>query len=69
MPQSHFSQAREAIRAAAEARRECAEMARRTCFEMADTRAATRKAIIESRELMAKIDAVMAKVPPERGIP
>jgi hypothetical protein len=62
----HFQ---ENIRVAAEIQRECADAARRARSEVAETRAATLKAIAESRGLMAKIDAVMAKVPPERGIP
>jgi hypothetical protein len=61
MPQSHFSYAQETIRAAAESRQECADFMRRARAELAETRAASRKAIAESRELMAKIDAVMAK--------
>jgi hypothetical protein len=69
MPQSYFSHAQETIRDARESRRECADFVRRGRAEFAETRAATLKAIAESRELMAKIDAVMAKVPPQRGIP
>jgi hypothetical protein len=71
MPQPHFLHAQEAIRAAGESRQECADFIRRGRAEFAETRATTLKAIAESRELMAKIDAVMAKVvvPPERGIP
>jgi hypothetical protein len=61
MPQSHFAYAREIVLTAAEIRRECAEMARRTRSEMEEVRAATRKAIIESRELMAGIDGILAK--------
>ena len=61
MQQSQFSHAQEAIRAAGESRQECADFIRRGRAEFAETRAATIKAIAESRELMAKIDAVMAK--------
>jgi hypothetical protein len=61
MPQCYFSHAQETIRAAAESRQECADFVRRARFELAETRAATLKAITESRELMAKIDAAMAK--------
>ena len=60
MRQSHFTSARE-IRTAAETRRECTVLARRALAQVAEARAATRKTIIESRELMAKIDAVLAK--------
>ena len=68
MPVSHFSHVQETIRAAAESRQECADFLRRARAEFAETSAATLKAIAESRELMGNIDAVMAKVPPERGI-
>jgi hypothetical protein len=61
MPQSHFSHTQEIVRDARESRRECADSVRRGRAEFAETRAATLKAIAESRELMAKIDAVMAK--------
>jgi hypothetical protein len=61
MLQSHFVYAREIVLAAAEARRECAEMARRSRYEIAEIRAATRKSIIESWELMAEIEAALAK--------
>ena len=61
MPQSHFVDAREIVRIAAETRRECADMARRSRSEMAEIRAAARKMIIESRELMAEVDAILAK--------
>jgi hypothetical protein len=65
----HFSHAQETIRAAAESRQECADFIRRSRADFAETRAATLKAIAESRELMANIDAVMANAPPQRGIP
>ena len=61
MPQSHFVDAREIVLIAAETRRECADMARRSRSEMAEIRAAARKMIIESRELMAEVDAILAK--------
>jgi hypothetical protein len=61
MPRFHFSHAQETIRTAAESRRECADFIRRSRAEFAQTRAATLKAIAESRELMANIDGVMAK--------
>jgi hypothetical protein len=61
MRQSHFVYAREIVRTAAETRRECAEMARRSRFEMAEVRAATLKTVIESQELMAEADAILAK--------
>jgi hypothetical protein len=60
MPQSNFVYAQEVVRSAAKARRECAEMARRTHFEMVEIRTSIR-AIIESRELMAEADAILAK--------
>jgi ATPase subunit of ABC transporter with duplicated ATPase domains len=59
MPQSHFSHGQETIRAAAESRQECADFIRRGRAEFAETRAATLKAIAESREFMTKIDADM----------
>jgi hypothetical protein len=61
MLQSHFLHAQETIRAAAESRQECADFMRRARAELAETRAGTLKAIAESRELMAKVDAIMAK--------
>jgi hypothetical protein len=61
VPQSHFVYAREIVRTAAETRRECAEMARRSRSETAEIKAATRKTIIESWELMAEIEAALAK--------
>jgi uncharacterized protein YaiL (DUF2058 family) len=61
MPQSNFVYTQEIVRSTAEARRECAEMARRTRFEMDETISSTQRAIIESRELMAKADAILAK--------
>jgi cell division septum initiation protein DivIVA len=56
MPRFHFSYAQETIRAAGESRQECAVFMRRARAELAETRAATLKAIAESRELMAKIE-------------
>jgi hypothetical protein len=61
MPRSHFVDVREVVRTAAETRRECAEMAPRSRSEMAEIRVAARKTITESWELMAKIDAALAK--------
>jgi hypothetical protein len=61
MPQSHFVYAREIVRTAAETRRECGEIVRRTRSDMAEIRAATRKTIIESRQLMAEIDAALTR--------
>jgi hypothetical protein len=61
MPQSHFAYAREIVRTAAEIRREWTVLARRALAQVAEARAATQKTIIESRELMAEIDAVLAK--------
>jgi hypothetical protein len=40
---------------------ECADFMRRARSELAETRAATLKVIAESRQLMAKIDAVTVK--------
>jgi hypothetical protein len=60
MPQPRFPHTQETIRAAAESRQECADFVRSARADAA-TRAATLKAITESRELIAKIDAVMAK--------
>jgi hypothetical protein len=57
----HMPHFQEDIRVAAEIQRECADAARRTRSEMAEIKAGARKAIAESRELMAKADAVMAK--------
>jgi hypothetical protein len=61
MPQSPFVDAREIVRVAAETRRECAELAWRSRSEMAEIRAAARKTIIESRELMAGINTALTK--------
>jgi hypothetical protein len=61
MPQSHFVYAREIVRTAAETRHECTDMARNARSELAEIRAATRKTIIESQELMAEVDAILAK--------
>jgi hypothetical protein len=61
MPQSHFSHGQETIRAAAESRQGCADFIRRGRAEFAETRAATLKAIAESREFMTKIDADIRK--------
>jgi hypothetical protein len=60
MPQFSFLPLRETVRASAEIRRECAEMARRARAELVETRAATGKIIIESRKLMAEIDVLVA---------
>ena len=51
---------RDIITANAATRRECADAVRRAQAELAQTRAATRKTIIESRELMARIDVLIA---------
>jgi hypothetical protein len=61
MPQFPFSRSQEAVRASIEVRRECADMARRARNEMTETKAAAQKAIIESRELMAQADAIVAR--------
>ena len=61
MPQSYFSHARETIRAASESRQECPDFMRRAQAELTETSAATRKAIIESREVMAQADAILAR--------
>jgi hypothetical protein len=61
MPQTNFVHTREIVRSAAEARRECAELARRTPFGMVEIRSSTRRAIIESWKLMAEADAILAK--------
>jgi hypothetical protein len=61
MPRFYFSYAQETIRVGAESRQECADFMRRARSELAETRTATQKAIAESRELMARINAVMAK--------
>lgn len=42
-------------------RRECVDAVRRVQAELAETSAGSRKAIAESRELMAEIDTIMAK--------
>ena len=55
MPQSSFSQKTAKI---ITERRAAWERAR---SEMAEMKAATRKTIIESQELMAEVDAVMAR--------
>jgi hypothetical protein len=44
-----------------ELRHECANAARRASTEMAETTVATRKTIIESRELMGHADAILAR--------
>jgi hypothetical protein len=67
MPRFPFSRLQETVRAGAELRRELADMARRSRTELAETSAATQKAIFDSRELMAKIDAIVAKW--ERAVP
>ena len=61
MPPSRFSRLQETIRASAETRRHCADAARRARTELVETRASTQKIIIESQELMAKADAIIAK--------
>jgi len=53
--------ARDFVRTAAETRYECADRARRARSELAEIRAATRKTIIGSRELIADIDSVLAE--------
>jgi hypothetical protein len=57
VPQFPFSRLQETV----EARRECADMARRARTELAETRAASQKAIAESRKLIAEADAILAK--------
>jgi hypothetical protein len=59
MPQSPRLQ--ETIRASAETPRQGANAVRRARAELAETTAATRKTIIESQELMAEADAIIAK--------
>ena len=49
MPQSNFSHAQEAILAAAQSRQECADFIRLARVELAETGAASRKTIAESR--------------------
>jgi len=61
MPQFPFSRLKETIRASAELRRECADAARRARAEFLQTRASTQKTVIESQELMAEADAIIAK--------
>ena len=63
MPQIPFFHLQEIVRAVAESesRRECRLALDRARSEMAEIKAATRKTIIESRELMAEADAVMAR--------
>jgi hypothetical protein len=61
MAQSNFVYTQETVRSTAQARRECAAMVRRTRFEMVEIRSSARTAIIESRELMAEADAILAK--------
>jgi hypothetical protein len=58
MPQSPRLQ--ETIRASAETRRQGANAVLRARAELAETRAATRKTIIESQQLMAEAEAVIA---------
>ncbi len=60
MPQPYFLHARETIRAVAETRRACTDFTRRALGDFAETRAGSLKAIAESRELMAKIDIILA---------
>jgi hypothetical protein len=60
MPQSPLSRLQETVRTSAEIRREGADAARRARAELVETRAALRKAIVESRKLMAEIDALIA---------
>jgi hypothetical protein len=61
MPQFPFSRLQDTARASVEARHECADMARRARFELAETRAASRRTIAESRNLTAEADAVPAR--------
>lgn len=63
MQQSQFLNLQEIVRAVtgSESRRECRRVLDRARSEMAEIRAATRKTIIESRELMAEADAVIAR--------
>jgi anti-sigma-K factor RskA len=62
MQQSQFLHLQEIVSAVArsEARRECRRALDRVRSEMAEIRAATQKTIIESRELMAQVDEVIA---------
>src|SRR5215467_12292430 len=66
MPQSPFSRFQETVSASVESRRERANAVRRTRSEMAETIAVTRKTIIESQELMAEVDDVIARRWPTR---
>jgi hypothetical protein len=61
LPRSSSSITQEIIRASIASRLECADMFRRTRRELADAKAAARKAIAESRELMAEGDAINAR--------
>ena len=69
MPQSPISRFQETVSASVESRRECANAVRRTRSEMAETRAVTRKTIIESQELMAEVDDVIARRWPTGSAP
>jgi hypothetical protein len=62
MRQFPISRLQENIRASVELRREYADFTRRALADFAETRAATLKAIAESRELLAKIDVIMARI-------
>jgi len=61
MPQSPFSGFQETVRASAKIRRECMDVVHRARSELVETRAASRKAIVESRDLMAEADAIIAR--------
>jgi hypothetical protein len=61
MPHFPLSRLKETVRASAECRRECADAARRARAEFLETRASTQKTIIESQQLMAEVDAIIAK--------
>ena len=58
MPQAHFLDFRVMVSAS---RRDRLLEFNRAQSEFAETKAATRKAIVESQELMAEADVVMAK--------
>jgi len=61
MPRSPFSRLKETVRAGAETPRECVDASRRALAELAEARAASCKAIVESQELMAEADAIIAR--------